>query len=135
MAGSFAVWQSKTILAIERQFEYLSMLPTSLQFGLVFFSKQDKCSLEHERARKLSNHNSPKATARSRISSERWEQTPEMGPNASGIGLREIARELGIPEAMAARAKREGWTLQIQSAKALTKARGICRSLSLRLKL
>jgi hypothetical protein len=41
---------------------------------------------------------------------------------ASGIGLREIARNMGIPEGtVLARAKREGWTRQIQSAKALTK--------------
>ena len=41
---------------------------------------------------------------------------------ASGIGLREIARNMGIPEGtVLARAKREGWTQQIQSAKALAK--------------
>jgi hypothetical protein len=41
---------------------------------------------------------------------------------ASGIGLREIARNMGIPEGtVLARAKREGWTQQIQSAKALVK--------------
>jgi hypothetical protein len=41
---------------------------------------------------------------------------------ASGIGLREIARNMNIPEGtVLARAKREGWTQQIQSAKALTK--------------
>ena len=41
---------------------------------------------------------------------------------ASGIGLREIARNLGIPEGtVLARAKREGWTQHIQSAKALAK--------------
>jgi hypothetical protein len=41
---------------------------------------------------------------------------------ASGIGLREIARNMGIPEGtVLARAKREGWTQQIQSAKAFTK--------------
>jgi hypothetical protein len=39
---------------------------------------------------------------------------------ASGIGLREIARNMGIPEGTVfARAKREGWTQQIQSAKTL----------------
>jgi hypothetical protein len=43
---------------------------------------------------------------------------------ASGIGLREIARNMGIPEGtVLARAKREGWTRTIQNAKALT-----CRS-------
>jgi hypothetical protein len=41
---------------------------------------------------------------------------------ASGIGLREIARNMDIPEGtVLARAKREGWTQQIQSAKTLTK--------------
>ena len=41
---------------------------------------------------------------------------------ASGIGLREIARTMGIPEgAVLAHAKREGWTRQIQSAKTLAK--------------
>jgi hypothetical protein len=41
---------------------------------------------------------------------------------ASGIGLREIARNMGIPEGtVLARAKREGWTHEIQSAKALGK--------------
>jgi uncharacterized protein YjcR len=41
---------------------------------------------------------------------------------ASGIGLREIARNMGISEGtVLARAKREGWSRQIQSAKALAK--------------
>jgi hypothetical protein len=41
---------------------------------------------------------------------------------ASGIGLREIARNMDIPEGtVLARAKREGWTREIQNAKALTK--------------
>jgi hypothetical protein len=41
---------------------------------------------------------------------------------ASGIGLREIARNKGLPEGtVLARAKREGWTQQIQSIKALAK--------------
>jgi hypothetical protein len=41
---------------------------------------------------------------------------------ASGIGLREIARSIGIPEGtVLARAKREGWTREIQNAKALVK--------------
>ena len=41
---------------------------------------------------------------------------------ASGIGLREIARNMGIPEGtVLAHAKREDWTQQIQSAKALAK--------------
>ena len=41
---------------------------------------------------------------------------------ASGIGLREIARNMNIPEGtVLARAKREGWTREIQNAKALVK--------------
>jgi hypothetical protein len=41
---------------------------------------------------------------------------------ASGIGLREIAHNMGIPEGtVLARAKREGWTREIQNAKALVK--------------
>ena len=40
----------------------------------------------------------------------------------SGIGLRELARNIGILAGMIlARAKREGWSKQIQSAKALAK--------------
>src|SRR5206468_723985 len=41
---------------------------------------------------------------------------------ASGIGLREIARNMNIPEGtILSRAKREGWTREIQNAKALAK--------------
>ena len=41
---------------------------------------------------------------------------------ASGIGLREIARNMNIPEGtVLAHAKREGWTRQIESSKALAK--------------
>jgi len=41
---------------------------------------------------------------------------------ASGIGLRESARNMGIPEGtILSRAKREGWTREIQNAKALAK--------------
>ncbi len=41
---------------------------------------------------------------------------------ASGIGLREIARNMNVPAGtILSRANREGWTQQIQSAKALTK--------------
>lgn len=57
---------------------------------------------------------------RSKVSSERWEQIKTA--HASEIGLREIARALGIPEGtVLARAKREGWTQQIESAAALAK--------------
>src|SRR5437868_11941870 len=59
-------------------------------------------------------------TVRSRVSSERWEQIKTA--YASGIALREIARNMSIPEGtVLARAKREGWTQQIQSAKSLIK--------------
>jgi hypothetical protein len=62
----------------------------------------------------------PTRTARSRISSERWGQVKTA--YASGIGLREIARNMGIPAGtVLARAKREGWTREIQNAKALAK--------------
>jgi len=41
---------------------------------------------------------------------------------AAGIGLREIARNMDIPEGtVLARAKRDGWTREIQNAKALVK--------------
>ena len=61
-----------------------------------------------------------KQAARTRISSERWEQIKTA--HASGIGLREIARNMNIPEGtVLAHAKREGWTRDIQNAKALAK--------------
>ena len=57
---------------------------------------------------------------RGRIPAERWEQIKTA--YASGIGLREIARKMGIPEGtVLARAKREGWSREIQNAKALAK--------------
>ena len=41
--------------------------------------------------------------------------------HASGIGLRELARNMGIPAGtVLARAKREGWTRSVRDAKALT---------------
>jgi hypothetical protein len=62
----------------------------------------------------------PTRALRSRISSECWEQIKTA--RASGIGLREIARNMGIPEGtVLAHAKREGWTREIQNAKALAK--------------
>jgi hypothetical protein len=61
-----------------------------------------------------------KPTVRSRISAERWEQIKTA--YAAGIPLREIARNMNIPEGtVLARAKREGWTREIQNAKALVK--------------
>ena len=57
---------------------------------------------------------------RSKIPSECWEQIKTA--HASGIGLREIARNMSIPEGtVLARAKRQGWTRQIESSKALAK--------------
>jgi hypothetical protein len=62
----------------------------------------------------------PKESVRSRVSPERWDQIKTA--HASGIGLREIARNMGIPEGtVLAHAKREGWTRQIQFAKTLAK--------------
>jgi hypothetical protein len=57
---------------------------------------------------------------RRKIPTETWEQVKTA--YASGIGLREIARNMNIPEGtVLARAKREGWSREIQSAKALAK--------------
>jgi hypothetical protein len=54
------------------------------------------------------------------ITNETWEQIKTA--YAGGVGLREIARNMGISEGtVLSRAKREGWTRQIQSAKALAK--------------
>jgi hypothetical protein len=59
-------------------------------------------------------------TVRSRISADVWQQVKTA--YASGIGLREIARNMSIPQGtVLARAKRENWTQQIQSIKALAK--------------
>jgi hypothetical protein len=56
-----------------------------------------------------------KQPSRSRISSERWEQIKVA--YVFGIGLREIARKMNIPEGtVLAHAKRHGWTQQIQVA-------------------
>ena len=54
------------------------------------------------------------------ITNEAWEQMKTA--YASGIGLRELARNAGVPEGtVLSRAKREAWTQQIESAKALAK--------------
>src|SRR5439155_5858867 len=59
-------------------------------------------------------------SVRSRISVDVWEQTKTA--YASGIGLREIARNMNIPAGtILSRAKREGSTREIQNAKALVK--------------
>ena len=61
-----------------------------------------------------------KRTVRKSVSSASWEQIKTA--HASGIGLREIARNMGLAEGtVLARAKREGWTRQIESSKALAK--------------
>src|SRR5215475_8191580 len=58
---------------------------------------------------------------RRRITNDIWEQVKTAF--ASGIALRDIARNMGIPAGtILSRAKREGWTQQIQSVKALAKA-------------
>src|SRR5438128_6928938 len=60
------------------------------------------------------------ATMRRHIEESTWAEIRTA--YASGIGLREIARNMGIPEGtVLARAKREGWTREIRSAKALAK--------------
>ena len=52
--------------------------------------------------------------SQSRISKETWEQLKIS--YIAGAGLREIARNMNIPEGtMLARAKRHGWTRQIQT--------------------
>ena len=62
----------------------------------------------------------PRGRVRSRIFVDVWEQTKTA--YASGIGLREIARNMNIPAGtILSRAKREGWTREIQNAKALVK--------------
>jgi hypothetical protein len=64
-----------------------------------------------------------KQTVRGRICADIWEQIKTA--YASGIGLREIARNMNIPEGtVLARAKREGWTREIQNAKVLAKREG-----------
>jgi hypothetical protein len=57
---------------------------------------------------------------RRKITNEIWMQVETA--YASGIGLREIARNMNLPAGtMLSRAKREGWTREIQSAKAPAK--------------
>lgn len=55
---------------------------------------------------------------RSRIPEDTWDQAKTA--YASGIGLRELARRMGIPEGtMLARASREHWARRIKAAKSL----------------
>ena len=72
----------------------------------------------------MNNHDTPTSTAN--VPSKRGRKVPnsqwaEMRTGyAAGIGLREMARKPGIPPGtVLARAKREGWTGQIQHAKTL----------------
>lgn len=63
----------------------------------------------------------PGRRKRSRIAPDIWEQVKTAYATGS-VGLREIARNMDIPEGtVLSRAKREGWTWEIQNAKALTK--------------
>ena len=65
----------------------------------------------------------PNRAGRSRVSADIWQQVKTA--YASGIGLREIARNMGIPEGtVLARAKRESWSKQISDAKSLAKREG-----------
>ena len=61
-----------------------------------------------------------KPTVRSRVSADVWEQAKTA--YASGIPLRELARNMGIPAGtILSRAKREGWSRPRNNAKALAK--------------
>jgi hypothetical protein len=86
---------------------------------LVFFQNRINVQLNMSE-RENGQQPSAKRTVRSRISADVWQQVKTA--YASGIGLREIARNMSIPEGtVLARAKREQWTRQIQNAKALAK--------------
>jgi hypothetical protein len=90
-----------------------------IAFGLFFFQNRINVQLNMSERQ---NGQLPlaKRAGRSRISADIWQQVKTA--YASGIGLREIARNMSIPEGtVLARAKREGWTQQIQSIKALAK--------------
>jgi len=64
-----------------------------------------------------------------RLSKDTWDQIK--AAYAAGIGLREIARKMNVPEGtVLARAKREGWTQQIQTAKALVKREEASRAIT-----
>lgn len=53
-----------------------------------------------------------------RLTHNEWQQVRTA--HASGLGLRELARNMGIPAGtILARSKREGWTRQIERAKTL----------------
>jgi hypothetical protein len=57
---------------------------------------------------------------RRKITHETWEQVKTAF--AASVGLREVARNMDIPEGtVLSRAKREGWSREIQNAKALAR--------------
>src|SRR5437667_7588798 len=90
----------------------------SLSFALVFF--QNRITVQLNMHEGENSQLVPATRARRRISSTRWEQIKTA--YASGIGLREMARNMGIPAGtVLARAKREGWTRQVESAKAVVR--------------
>jgi len=89
------------------------------QFGL--FSSKTTVTV-HSNVSEPENGQLPLAerAVRSRISADVWEQIKTA--YASGIGLRELGRNMGVPAGtILARAKREGWSKQIVEAKALAK--------------
>jgi hypothetical protein len=94
----------------------------TLQFGL--FSPKSTITVQlNMSGRKNGQLPLAERAVRSRVSSERWEQIKTAC--ASGIGLREIARNMCIPAGtILARAKREGWSRQVNNAKALAKREG-----------
>jgi hypothetical protein len=66
---------------------------------------------------------------RRQIPNETWEQVKTAF--AAGIGLREIARSMGLSEGtVLSHANREGWTREIQSAKTLAKRKDAAPSVS-----
>jgi hypothetical protein len=93
--------------------------PCHLQFGL--FSLKNIITVHLNMSERENGQLPlPERAARSRISAERLDQIKTA--YASGIGLREIARNMEIPEGtVLARAKREGWSKQIRDAKSLAK--------------
>src|SRR5438876_7535125 len=67
-----------------------------------------------------------KRTVRNRDSSGLWEQIRTA--YASGIGLREIARNMDIPEGtVLARTKREGWSRQTRQCQAIVKREEVAK--------
>ena len=89
-------------------------------FGLFSFKRTVTVQLNMSEQRNGEHPAGAKQHAGSKISRDQWQQIKTA--YASGIALREIARNMGIPEGtVLARTKREGWTSEIQSAKALTK--------------